>query len=398
MPESALEIQLGLSIKDIQPHAWNALVQSQSPFVQHEFLLALEQSRSVCADTGWEPCHVAVYEGDVLIAAMPLYIKHHSYGEYVFDWAWADAYRRNGLAYYPKLLTAIPFTPSQSPRLLTPDSQLQMKLVLPVFEAVKQYAEKISASSWHILFPDNATADALGSMDLIRREACQFHWHNNNYQSFDDFLASCQSRKRKNLKKERLDVVQQGFMFERLAGEELTPEIWDQFYAFYQNTYQVRGQHGYLTRAFFDQLHASMPAQIFLIMVSHQQRSKYVAGALFLKDEKTLYGRYWGCEQDYQNLHFETCYYQGIDICIAEKLQRFDAGAQGEHKLRRGFEPVTTCSYHWIKQPQFAKAINDYCKEEMMHIAAYKQAALEQLPFRRDQSNDQGLSMINEDN
>lgn len=397
MPESALKIQLGLSIKDIEPHAWNALVKQQSPFVQHEFLLALEQSRSVCTETGWQPFHLAVYQQDSLVAAMPLYIKHHSYGEYVFDWAWADAYRRNGLDYYPKLLTAVPFTPSQSARLLVADAALAHKLVAPIVDAVKEAAEKISASSWHLLFPDQASARLMDNAGLIRRDGCQYHWLNKGYQHFDDFLAMCSSRKRKNLKKERSDVAQQGFRFQRLSGEQISAEIWQQFYEFYQNTYQVRGQYGYLTREFFTQLHAAMPQQLFLIMVSHPQRDGFVAGALFLKDDTTLYGRYWGCEQDYQNLHFETCYYQGIDICISEKLQRFDAGAQGEHKLRRGFEPVTTCSYHWIKQPQFARAIAQYCEEERIHTAHYVQAAREKLPFKSDEISAQGLSMIKED-
>ncbi|MDP2282751.1 MAG: GNAT family N-acetyltransferase, partial [Pseudohongiella sp.] len=172
------------------------------------------------------------------------------------------------------------------------------------------------------------------------------------------------------------------FSFERLTGKDLTPEIWDQFYVFYQNTYQVRGRYGYLTRDFFSRVHVLLPDQIFLIMVSHEKRDSYVAGAMFLKDQNTLYGRYWGCEQDYQNLHFETCYYQGIDICIAEGLERFDAGAQGEHKLRRGFEPVTTCSYHWIQDLQFSNAIRDYCAEERRHNAAYIIAATEQLPYK----------------
>jgi hypothetical protein len=398
MPDAALEIQLGLSIKDIEPHAWNSLVAGQSPFVQHGFLMALEQTGSVSAETGWEPCHVAVYQHGHLIAAMPLYIKHHSSGEYVFDWAWADAYRRNGLAYYPKLLTAIPFTPSQSPRILTLDSALQTALAGPIYEAVKTYAEKIDASSWHILFPDHNTAAALDTTDLIRREACQFHWHNKNFLSFDDFLATCSSRKRKNLKKERQDVAQQGFQFVRLSGQQISPEIWDKFYVFYQNTYQVRGQHGYLTRDFFSRLHTLLPDRVFLIMVSHQQRNSFVAGAMFLKDENTLFGRYWGCEHDYQNLHFETCYYQGIDICIAEKLQRFDAGAQGEHKLRRGFEPVTTCSYHWIRHPQFSEAIRGYCSQEIAHTQAYQQSARAQLPFKSDDRNTQEKSLTKECN
>ena len=190
------------------------------------------------------------------------------------------------------------------------------------------------------------------------------------------------SRKRKTLKKERSDVARQGFMFERLTGEQLTTEIWDQFYVFYQNTYQVRGQHGYLTREFFTCVHQLLADQVFLIMVRHDTQPRYVAGAMFLKDKNTLYGRYWGCEQDYQNLHFETCYYQGIDICIAEGLGRFDAGAQGEHKLRRGFEPVTTRSYHWIKHPQFSDAIRDFCSEERQHNQSYITAAAAKLPFK----------------
>jgi len=381
-PETRLEIKLGLAISDLDASAWNALVVDQSPFLQHGFLLALEQSRSVCVETGWEPCHVAVFQQGQLIAAMPLYIKHHSYGEYVFDWAWADAYQRHGLLYYPKLLTAIPFTPSQSARILTADPNRRAEL-MPIFlEAIMGFAAKTGASSWHVLFPDNSSAEALDASSLIRREATQFHWRNKNYRDFDDFLANCNSRKRKNLKKERNDVSGQGFSFERLTGKDLTPEIWDQFYVFYQNTYQVRGRYGYLTREFFSHVHALLPDQIFLIMVSHEKRDSYVAGAMFLKDQNTLYGRYWGCEQDYQNLHFETCYYQGIDICIAEGLERFDAGAQGEHKLRRGFEPVTTCSYHWIQDLQFSKAIRDYCAEERRHNAAYMIAATEQLPYK----------------
>lgn len=381
-PASDFEIQLGLAINDVDASAWNALVVDQSPFIQHGFLRALENSASVAAETGWEPCHLAVFRQGVLVAAMPLYLKHHSYGEYVFDWGWADAYRRHGLQYYPKLLTAIPFTPSQSARLLTADPGLLADLLQPVVEAVKQFAEKVGASSWHLLFPDQASSVLLDQTTLIRREACQFHWYNNAYETFDDFLIRCSSRKRKTLKKERSDVARQGFMFERLTGEQLTTEIWDQFYVFYQNTYQVRGQHGYLTREFFTCVHQLLADQVFLIMVRHDTQPRYVAGAMFLKDKNTLYGRYWGCEQDYQNLHFETCYYQGIDICIAEGLERFDAGAQGEHKLRRGFEPVTTRSYHWIKHPQFSDAIRDFCNEEQQHNQTYVTAAVAKLPFK----------------
>lgn len=387
MSETELEIQLGLSMAQLDADAWNALVIGESPFVQHGFLLALEQSGSVGHDTGWNPCHLVVYRHEAgtrrLIAAMPLYLKHHSYGEYVFDWAWAEAWQRNGLAYYPKLVTAIPFTPSQSPRLLMADAALGPALMPAVLKAISAYAGKREASSWHILFPDSVSAGALDSVGLIRREDCQYHWHNRGFDSFEGFLALCNARKRKNMRKERSDVAAQGFVFEHLRAEQLTPQVWDRFYLFYQNTYQLRGRQGYLSREFFSRLQAALPQQIVLVMVRHPHHADYVAGALFLKDKRTLYGRYWGCVQDHDNLHFETCYYQGIDICIAEGLQRFDAGAQGEHKLRRGFEPTLTCSYHWIQQPQFAEAVRDFCHQESMHVRDYLEQAAEQLPFRK---------------
>jgi uncharacterized protein len=384
MTASNVQIQIGLKIQDIAATDWNRLVVGESPFLQHEFLLALESSGSVGENSGWIPYHICVFENGLLLAAMPLYIKHHSYGEYVFDWSWADAWRRYQIPYYPKLVSAIPFTPSQSPRLLAVDKKTTQRVMTPIFQAIQALAREHGFSSWHILFPDPGTAAVLNTVELVRREAVQFHWYNRDYHSFEDFLSACSSRKRKNLRKERQDVMQQGFRFEKLSGARITRPIWDRFYEFYQNTYQVRGQHGYLCREFFTQLHQTMSEQVFLVMVSHPQRDEYVAGALFLKDQHTLYGRYWGCEQDYQNLHFETCYYQGIDICIAEGLERFDAGAQGEHKLRRGFEPVITSSYHWIADAGFDQAIREFCREERSYIRAYHKEAEAQLPYRSD--------------
>lgn len=373
-------------MRDIDATQWNALIDNQSPFLRYEFLLALEESGSVTADTGWQPCHLVVQhqvqDEPILLAAMPLYIKSHSYGEYVFDWGWADAYQRYGQPYYPKLLTAIPFTPSQAPRILCDDSKTLNMLLPSIVEAVLAYADRIEASSWHILFPDRQSAAALHSEVFVHRQAVQFHWQNRGYQSFEDFLACCSSRKRKNLRKERADVASQGITFTRLEGGNISDEVWDTFYRYYQNTYQVRGQHGYLTRDFFQRINDTMPENIFLVMATRNQ--KHVAGALFFKGERALYGRYWGCDQDYQNLHFETCYYQGIDYCIEQGYQVFDAGAQGEHKLRRGFEPVITESYHWIREPAFREAIADFCRQERPHVEAYKNAAAEQLPFKNE--------------
>lgn len=379
------QIQIGLSMQDIDADQWDRLVAGRSPFLRYAFLQALETSGSVQADTGWQPCHVVVSDsaGDqsTLLAAMPLYIKQHSYGEYVFDWSWAEAYQRYGQAYYPKLLTAIPFTPSQSPRLLVSKGESMAHWAPLIMQAVEQYAGQIGASSWHILFPDRDSADALQQTDLIHREACQFHWRNKGYREFDDFLATFSSRKRKNLRKERSDVQAQGIRFQCLEGGDITEDTWDIFYRYYQNTYQIRGQHGYLTRDFFRRIDKTMPDNLFLIMALHDNR--YVAGALFFKGADTLFGRYWGAEQDYDKLHFETCYYQGIDYCITHGISLFDAGAQGEHKLRRGFEPVTTQSFHWIKDAAFRAAIDDFCQQEKIHVAAYQTAAREQLPFRQ---------------
>ncbi|MEX0738205.1 MAG: GNAT family N-acetyltransferase [Pseudohongiella sp.] len=385
MTDLSPEIHIGLSMQDIDAGQWDRLVRDRSPFLKHAFLLALEQSGSVQVDAGWQPCHLIVADSaggrDKMLAAMPLYIKSHSYGEYVFDWGWAEAYQRYGQPYYPKLLSAIPFTPSQSPRVLVGDDEALQQWLPHIRQAVQRYAEKIGASSWHILFPDQGSAEALQQTELIRREACQFHWRNKGYKTFDDFLATFSSRKRKNLRKERADVAAQGIDFQCLEGGNISEDTWDIFYQYYQSTYQIRGQHGYLTREFFRLIDQSMPENIFLVMAVKDNRP--VAGALFFKGADTLFGRYWGAEQDYDNLHFETCYYQGIEYCIQHNISLFDAGAQGEHKLRRGFEPITTLSYHWIKDPAFRAAIADFCQQEVQHVQAYKSAANEQLPFRQ---------------
>jgi len=269
MTVPTLQIQAGLKMSDINAFDWNPLVVGKSPFVQHEFLLALELSGSVGEGTGWIPHHVCVFENKKLLAAMPLYIKHHSYGEYVFDWGWADAWRRYQMPYYPKLVSAIPFTPSQSPRLLATDNKTAQRVITPVLQTIQAQAHERGFSSWHILFPDADTSAALDTVNLVRREAVQYQWYNRHYQSFEDFLSACSSRKRKNLRKERQDIAQQGFSFQRLSGEQLTTQIWDRFYQFYQNTYQVRGQYGYMSREFFSLLHKTMPEQVFLVMALH---------------------------------------------------------------------------------------------------------------------------------
>ncbi len=368
------------AISAIPDALWSTLESTRYPFLQRGFLQALEESGSVSTESGWKPRHLLVKDDKGLLAFLPLYEKSHSYGEYVFDWAWADAYHRNGFQYYPKLLTAIPFTPVAGPRWLL-KAGVSIDEVLPkLIEKLSEMARQEGLSGWHVLFPDTQAISALQTQTLIERDACQYRWQNADYQSFDDFLAELSSRKRKNLRKERRDVQAQGFQFYRVPGREMTPELWDDFYRFYQSTYMVRGMQGYLAPSFFSIIQESIPDEFFLVFA--ELNDKRVAGAIFFVGEDTLYGRYWGCDADYMNLHFETCYYQGIDYCIEKSLKIFDAGAQGEHKLKRGFYPVITKSYHQISHPGFSEAIAAFCQEEAEHVAAFAEEAETLLPYK----------------
>lgn len=383
--QAVIEVLRDQQLADIDARQWDALVADSSPFLKHAFLLALEESGAVTPATGWCPSHLVLRDGEGLLAALPLYLKHHSWGEYVFDWGWADAYRRHGQSYYPKLVSAIPFTPSPSPRLLfRPGISPEQRDTLyhRVYREVTDQAREQEASSWHILFPSEAEAAGWQAQAMIRREAVQYHWFNQGYRDFDDFLARFSSRRRKNIRRERADVSRSGFGFVCLEGPMISERDWDIFFRFYQSTYHVRGQEAYLNREFFSRIGATMADDLFLIMA--EKDGSYVAGALFFKSNDTLYGRYWGSEADYHNLHFETCYYQGIEYCLRHGLQRFDAGAQGEHKLRRGFEPVVTLSSHWIADPAFRRAIENFCEEEAEHMALYREHASSRLGFRID--------------
>jgi len=373
------------SIAEIAPAAWNALTGSDYPFLRHEFLLALEYSGCVRAKTGWQPLHVLVeapVEPHQLLACMPLYAKTNSMGEYVFDWGWADAYAKHGLDYYPKLLTAIPFTPCTGPRLSCAPGLDLATLLPPLLVEIKALAQRLQASSWHLLFPQNDLRDSLSAQGLLQRTGCQYHWFNADYRDFDHFLASFSSRKRKNLRKEREKVSAAGIDFETLRGTQITSSHWQRFYQFYQSTYLVRGRAPYLNEDFFLQLGETMPEHLLLVLA--RRDGQYIAGALFFTGGDTLYGRYWGCTEEYQFLHFETCYYQGIEWCIQHGIKRFDSGAQGEHKIQRGFKPVRTSSCHWVRHPDFALAIARFLQEEEQYIGEYVNRAAEFLPFRKD--------------
>lgn len=372
------------SISDIDATVWQSVVANDYPFLRHEFLLAMEQSDSASRQTGWQPQHLVVYDQATVIAVMPLYLKDHSYGEYIFDWNWASAYERYGLPYYPKLLSAIPFTPATGARLSHLDSIDSQTLYAFVSDALKNRARQLDASSIHILLPRQQETEQWQQQGLTTRTTSQYHWINHDYQSFEDFLSHFTSRKRKNLQKERRRIAEQGIQLHRYSGDQISPAMWDTFYHFYQTTYAKRSGHGgYLRRGFFDLIHNSMLDQILLVIAYYE--GKAVAGALYFFSASTLYGRYWGCSHEFEMLHFEACYYQGIEFCIERGLKKFDAGAQGEHKIQRGFVPTPIWSNHWIKDRQFAAAINDYIQKESSSNRLYIDEAKSSLPFKNDQ-------------
>lgn len=365
------------SINEISAEQWDALWACDYPFTKHAFLLALETSNSANSSSGWTVQHLVVHHDNALVFVMPLYLKTHSYGEYVFDWAWADAYARHGREYYPKLLNAIPFTPSTGPRWAR--SSDDPSITQAVFNAIKEHAETHAVSSFHCLFPDTETQRAFANENYIRRKGCQFHWFNNNYRDFEHYLEDFSSRKRKNIRKERKKCEEFSITF--LNGHEASTEDWELFYQLYHRTYLKRsGRAGYLGRSFFITLAQTMPDNILLAKAEYQNET--IAGAIYFRDKECLYGRYWGTKMDIDGLHFETCYYRGIEYAIENGIQRFDPGAQGEHKIQRGFQSIETCSYHWIKDQNFSNAIEDFCRSEAEHNRLYVEDARSYLPFK----------------
>jgi len=369
------------SIDQIDADVWNAICASDYPFLRHEFLAALEHSGSVGGKSGWKTYHLAAYQNGELVAVMPLYIKTHSYGEYVFDWAWADAYRRYDVPYYPKLLTAIPFTPASGPRLCTVPNINKSELITAIVNDIQDQTNGGQFSSWHLLFPKSEELESWQQTELRPRAGCQFHWFNRDYQNFDDFLSAFTSRKRKSIKRERRRVAEQGITLGSLTGDQISDLHIRNFYIFYQATYMKRGQQGYLTLEFFLQLRAKMADQLVLVIA--EKDGEPVAAALCLRDANTLYGRYWGCLEEYECLHFETCFYQGIEFCIANGIKRFDPGAQGEHKILRGFEPVKTWSLHWVEHEGFREAIDRFLGQEKLGMAQYQEQITDMLPFKK---------------
>ena len=375
------------SIKNIDETTWNNLVDSDYPFMQHSFLLSLEESKCVGEGTGWYTFHLVVKEEEDVIALMPMYIKTDSHGEFIFDWSWADAFYRNGLDYYPKLVSAIPFTPASGPRLCVLDESKRTHITSLIKEGLEEISIELGISSAHILLPEKKELTSYVDSGFSMRTSYSFHWFNNNYSDFDDFLKELTSRQRKNLRKERSKIFDQNIHMERIPGEDITEELWDSFFKFYQITYLKRGMQAYLNLDFFHKISERLPESLLLVIAKEAKTKGHLAGALNFCDSKNLYGRYWGCLEEYDSLHFESCYYQGIEHCIEMKLNKFDPGVQGEHKIKRGFLPVETFSSHWIKDDRFKKAIDDFLIREREHILEYNERCKSLLPFKSSVTN-----------
>ncbi len=370
------------SIAQIDAQRWNALAGTGQPFLRHEFLLAMEESGCAAPRTGWEPKHLVLEDSDgTLAAVMPLFRKSHSRGEFVFDFAWAGAYAQQGLRYYPKLLSAIPFTPVSGPRLLL-NSQADAKATTKsAIRAAIEHARDEGLSSWHVLFPSEATAADLDRAGLILRRDCQFHWYNHGYDSFETFLATFTAEKRKKAKRERRRVTEAGIEFDTLHGGDVDAALWRTVYSFYADTFHRHGHEPYLNLDFFKRIAAAMPQQLMLKIA--RIGSEPIAVAIFFVGSEALYGRYWGAGGNFHSLHFEACYYQGIEYCIEKKLQRFEPGTQGEHKVPRGFVPTFTHSAHYIADSRFADAIRDYARREARGVDHYAAAVNEHVPYHR---------------
>jgi uncharacterized protein len=374
-----VELKILDSLATIPSTDWDALA-GNNPTVRHAFLQSMIDADCTTAETGWLPQFLTLWrdvEGrQALCGAVPLYLKSHSYGEYVFDWAWAQAYQRHGLDYYPKLLSAAPFTPCTGGRLLAKTSADRKLLV----DGLISLAKQSDVSSLHVLFPAADDHQLLICAGMMPRTSIQFHWQNAGYKNFDEFLATMSHDKRKKVKQERRKAVEAGITFRRLVGAEITDADWDFFVTCYEHTYRAHFSTPYLNRKFFGLLGERMPENVLLIIA--EREGKPVASALNLFDEHTLYGRYWGGLEFHSGLHFETCYYQTLEFCIAHGIEVFEGGAQGEHKLARGFLPVKCHSAHWLKQPQFAKAVEDFLRRESGGVERYVNELEESSPYK----------------
>ena len=378
----SLNIKVVSSLSEIGQLAWDELVGLQTdanPFLSYAFLHALHESGCAAEKSGWQPQYLTLWQNAQLQAALPLYAKFHSYGEYVFDWAWADAYQRSGLDYYPKLLSAIPFTPITGSRLLTRDASARAALI----DILKMLRQNSQTSSTHILYPSFDQARALQQAGFLLRSGVQFHWLNPGYRDFEEFLATLERKKRKNIRAERSKVVDAEVRFRHVRGNDITEADWVFFYSCYCHTYVTHHSSPYLNLAFFQQIATTMPQNILLIVA--ERHGLPIASSLLIHNEHTMYGRYWGSIEEIPCLHFETAYYQPLEFCIAQKIQYFEGGAQGEHKMARGFLPQKTWSAHWLAHLDFSEAVARFLEREMTGIEIYIDELNERNPFKSNE-------------
>ncbi|CDG82076.1 GNAT family N-acetyltransferase [Janthinobacterium agaricidamnosum] len=367
------------SLAEIGEPAWTGLLSQQAnrnPFLSYAFLHALHESACAAPDTGWQPQYLALWQGDTLAAAMPLYVKSHSYGEYVFDWAWADAYRQHGLEYYPKLLSAVPFTPVSGNRLLASDAAARAALI--DFLCAQQQGAGLSST--HILFPPEQEALQLQQAGFMLRSGVQFHWLNPGYRDFDEFLATLEHKKRKNIRAERRKVAEAGVLMRQVRGSDATRADWQLFHRCYANTYAEHRSTPYLSLEFFLRIGETMPQNILLVIAERDGQA--IASSMVIHTDDTLFGRYWGALEHVPCLHFETAYYQPLEFCIRQKIATFEGGAQGEHKMARGFLPQKTWSVHWLAHPSFSDAVERFLQRESGGIDAYLDELNDHSPFR----------------
>jgi hypothetical protein len=373
-------------ISELEAAGWDALTDG-SPLLSHRFLSTLETTGCIGPGTGWQACPLVVKNGDTLAGAVPLYAKSHSYGEYVFDWSWASAFEQHGLKYYPKLIAAVPFTPITGARLLSQDPFIRQQMAA----IIANQLENLQLSSAHVLFPDQASADVLRHAGWLQRDGVQFRWENPGFANFDEFLARLTHDKRKKIRQERKKVRDAGLSIKRLTGSDISETDWDFFYVCYCNTYHQHASTPYLTREFFQQLSAQMADNVLLVIATLAGQPVAAALNLFGTDRQgisQLYGRYWGALAQISGLHFELCYYQAQEFCIERGIRFFEGGAQGEHKLARGFTPRPTCSFHKIADSRFAKAIEHFVRRESSGIDHYQHELEERSPFRRQSGDD----------
>jgi len=369
------------SLSEVTAEEWNALVHPDNPFARHEFLIAMERHDAVGKTFGWYPQYLLARDNGKLVGAAPMYLKDNSYGELVFDWAWADAYQRSGLNYYPKLVVAIPYTPATGQRLLVHPAFDYQTVAPAMITAATEHARNIKVSSLHWLFTDaQDTALFKQQPEYMLRLGCQFHWHNQGYQSFEDYLGHFSSSKRKKIRQERRRVKDQGITLEVLHGDEASQEQWQIYHRFYNSTFDRKYGYATFSQGFFLEIAHTMPRNIVLVLAKYQD--DYVAGAFNVRGSDTLYGRHWGCSHEFHSLHFEACYYQGLEYCINNGLQRFEPGAQGEHKIARGFLPAKTWSAHWIADERFKTPIEQFVSHELKSMEHYIAELHEHSPFK----------------